>query len=112
MPICRFHSVEHPVYKFPWHSFMEEVAHRIHKHHPRRSPTERLGQTIRAERKVKTHFVRVPRGAPEPFGEPLGIAVVASARDLGATGHGIPGCVRPFDRGFCAHAAVYRKALA
>ena len=43
VPVGCFHSVEHPIYKLAWHVLMEEVAHRIHKHHPRRSPTERLG---------------------------------------------------------------------
>lgn len=81
------------------HIAVEEVAHRIHKHHPRHSPFKWLGQFFRNETEIKTLLVGVTRNSAKTFSKCFGIAVLATGTDLGTTAHWIPSCVGPFDFG-------------
>lgn len=76
---------------------MKQVAHRVDEHHSRCTPTERITQPMRTKRKVETAFEWVPSDVSEALGEPLRIAVIATATHFCATCYGVPRGIRPFN---------------
>ena len=62
-----------------------------------------LRKPFRAERKVEALLEGMSRCAPKSLGDSLGVAIIATARDLGAARNWVPRGVRPFNSGFVAH---------
>jgi hypothetical protein len=91
---------------------MKEIAHRVDKNHARFFPVERLQEALGADSKIKTIFERVAGHAAEAFGEPGGIAIVASRADLGAAGDRVPCRVGPLDGAFFRHDHSNRRRVA
>lgn len=67
----------------------------------------------RPKSQVETLLVWVPFDPAPAFREPFGITMIAAGTDLGASRHGIPRCVSPFDFRFLCHPArsIFRVSL-
>ena len=97
VPIGRFHGVEDAVDERAGDLLMEQVAHGVDEDHAGPLPGKRLRQPFGAQGEVEAVLEGMARHAAEALGQALGVAVVAAACDLGATGDGVPGRVGPFD---------------
>ena len=109
MPICLLHDTEDLVYELPWDLLVKKIAHGIHEDPARSTPPQRLAQTAITELKVKPSFVRMTDNTPESFGKALSIAIVATARDLGATRNRVPSRVSPFDCRVLGHCSAMMR---
>ncbi len=85
------------------HSLVEQVAHRVDENHLGLRPPQRLGKLLGDELEVEPLLVRMPRHAPEPLGERLGVTMRTPGTDLRAAPDRVPGGVGPFDLGVQAH---------
>ena len=97
VPRRALHRIEDAIDKILGNVLMEKVAHGIHEDHARRSPAERLLQSLWTQSQIEASLEWMTRSTTKSFGEALGIAVITSGADLRATGDGVPGRVSPFD---------------
>ena len=67
MLIGLFHRLEHLGDVRVRNLFVKEIAHGIHKDHPRFFPCQGLQEPFGAQRQIKTFFKRMPRYASKPL---------------------------------------------
>src|SRR3954447_4441384 len=103
MPVCRSHYPGHRNDVVIRNVFVEKVAHRVHKNHPRSSPSQRFAEFFRNKAQVETKLERMPRHVTESLSERLGIAMQAPRTDFSTTSYRVPSCVRPFNFRFVTH---------
>ena len=103
VPVGSLHGVENAVDEIYRYVFVEKVAHGIDEDFAWPLPGKRLRKPFRAERKVEALLEGMSRCAPKSLGDSLSVAIIATARDLGAARNWIPRGVRPFNSGFVAH---------
>ena len=60
-------------------------------------------ESLSTQRQVEALLERMALDAAESLREPLGIAVIASPGNLGATSDGVPCRIRPLDSGILSH---------
>src|SRR5216683_109322 len=99
VPLGRHHYAANSFDVVVRNTFLEKVAHGIHKHELRRPPGKRLGQLLRNQAQVEPLLVRMTFDPAKPLRKRFGVAVLAAGTDLGAAAHGVPGCISPFDVG-------------
>src|SRR5688572_13278620 len=99
------HDGEHLVDKLIRHGLMKQIAHRVHKDAAWLFPVERLVKAI----VVQPYVSELARtllnfsGMNDPYRvlairprkNPLGVAVLAALRDLGAACYRVPGSIGP-----------------
>ena len=112
VPGCVGHDLEHPPDEIQRHLWVEQIAHRVHEHKPRRPPPVGCvqGFLMQGQGEAGAAGPRIPvvpvLGQPhclEALGERERVAVVAPRRDPVATRGGIPGRVSPLDARPVAH---------
>src|SRR3990172_11254452 len=106
MPVRFLHRVEDARDEPRWNVLVEEVAHRVHEYAAGPLPQTRLLQAFRPEPQVEPELEGVSLNTTKAFRKPLGVAVVATAADLRAARHGIPGCVGPLDAAVVRHSCA------
>ena len=97
------HSVENAVNEICRNVFVKKVTHGIDEDSTGTPPEKRLRKPLRAERKVEALLEGMSRCAPKSLGDSLSVAIIATARDLGAARNWIPRGIRPFNSGLVAH---------
>lgn len=98
VPIGPFHCVKHRLNMPPRYGLVEEIAHGIDEDHSRTLPSQRVTQTLGAQRQIETGFEWMTADASKSLREAFGVAVVAAGADLRTTRHRVPGRVGPFNR--------------
>src|ERR1035438_3179730 len=83
--------------------FVEQIAHRVHEHHPWFLPPQRCFQHVFVERELETISVVGLAHCLKTEGHSLGVAVLAAGTDLGAAGQSIPSRLGPLDSGVLRH---------
>ena len=91
------HDAEHRLDECDWDGFVEQVAHRVHKHEPRFFPSERFFQCRLVKGEVEPVPVFFNAHRLEPCRHSLSVAMLAAVADLRAARHRVPGGFGPFD---------------
>ena len=103
MPVRHFHHAGHCDDVFVRDIVLEEITHRVNKHHPWRGPREGLRQFFWHQSQIKSLLVWMARNATKPLSKSFGVAVLTAWADFCATPQWIPGSICPFDLRVAAH---------
>ena len=105
MPVRALHRVEYAMDVLERNVFVEQVTHRIDEDELRVPPARRVLESFWTQSQIKASLKRMSLDIAKAFGKALGIAVVATGADLGATGDRVPAAVGPLDSAFVRHAS-------
>ena len=108
MPVGAVHDVENALDVSGGDVLMKKVAHGIDENTFRSFPTKGQLQHLRLQSESKSVSVIALAHGFEAIRETFGVTMLASRADFGAAGHGIPGCVGPFDVRISCHGASPR----
>ncbi len=97
VPVRSFHGIKDTVDELCRDLLMEKVTHRIDEDHAWPLPAERLPYPLGAQCEIKAIFKWMPWDSPPAFCKALGVAIVAAASDLRASGDRIPRRIGPFN---------------
>ena len=97
VPIGLLHDIEDTIHELQRDILMEEVTHGVDEYSTRTTPTEGLINPLGTQGQVEPHLEMMPRGTTEALRESLGITVIATPRNLGATRQRIPSRISPLN---------------
>ena len=81
---------------------MEEVAHRVHKNHPRTLPVKRQFHHVRLQRNLEAVAIAFLSHGAKAFGHSLRVTMGTPRADLRTAGDRVPSRLGPLDgRGLC-----------